>query len=488
MHTEYTHRALLAKLARDAMVERGLHPDFSPAVLAEVEGSHELPISAFSEKKDLRHLLWCSIDNDDSRDLDQLSLAVPEPDGHVRVLVAIADVDALVPKGSKTDLWAAHNTTSVYTPAVIFPMLPERFSTDLTSLNPGVDRSAMVIDMRLDSRGILVDYEIYEAIVHNQAQLAYDAVAAWLDNLAPMPEAMARVPGLADNVTLQYAMAVMLRAHRHARGSLDFETIETKPVFEGDTLVDLHVEKRSTSKDIIEEFMVAANGCTARFLTEKGYPTLRRVVKVPKRWDAITEVALKYGTRLPETPDSKALDAFLLQQRDMDPVRFPDLSLTIIKLLGAGEYVLMMPGGSVDGHFGLAIKDYAHSTAPNRRYPDLITQRLLKAALAAKKSPYTKDELEALANRCTEAEDLSKKLERFVRKCSEAILLEDRIGEEFDGVVSGLSTVGAWARVVTPPVEGKLLPSNQTMYMGKSVHLRLEAVNVEKGFIDFRAL
>lgn len=484
----YSHRALLAKLARDAMVERGLHPDFAPEVLAQVRRQGASTMDTAPQGEDLRHLLWCSIDNDDSRDLDQLSVAVAEPDGCIRILVAIADVDSLVPQGSAIDRWAAHNTTSVYTPGIMFPMLPLELSTDRTSLNPGVDRPAMVVDMRLNTRGLLQNARIYRALVHNHAQLAYDAVAAWIDDVAPMPEAMARVPGLADNLSLQYAMAVMLRAHRHARGSLDFETIETKPVFEGDTLVDLHVEKRSTSKDIIEEFMVAANSCTARFLAEKGFPSLRRVVKVPKRWDGICEVALQYGTRLPEIPDSKALDVFLVQERDRDPLRFPDLSLRIIKLLGAGEYTVMLPGGKVDGHFGLAIKDYAHSTAPNRRYPDLITQRLLKAALAGHPCPYTNEELEAHALRCTEAEDLSKKLERFTRKCAEAILLETRIGETFDGVVSGVSEAGIWARIVTPPVEGKLLPTNRHLEMGTPVHVRLESVDIPKGFIDFRLL
>jgi VacB/RNase II family 3'-5' exoribonuclease len=484
----YSHRALLAKIARDSMVERGLHPDFSPKVEAQVQSSHAPEARLTPGVEDLRDLLWCSIDNDDSRDLDQLSVAVAEPDGCIRILVAIADVDSLVPQGSAIDLWAAHNTTSVYTPGIMFPMLPMALSTDLTSLNPGVDRLSLVVDMRYNARGLLQNTRIYRALVHNHAQLAYNAVAAWIDDLAPMPEALARVPGLADNLSLQYAMAVMLRAHRHARGSLDFETIETKPVFEGDTLVDLHVEKRSTSKDIIEEFMVAANGCTARFLAEKGFPSLRRVVKVPKRWDGICEVALQYGTRLPEVPDSKALDTFLVRERDRDPLRFPDLSLRIIKLLGAGEYVVMLPGGKVDGHFGLAIKDYAHSTAPNRRYPDLITQRLLKAAIAGRPCPYGTEELEEHARRCSEAEDLSKKLERFTRKCAEAILLENRIGEEFDGVVSGLSEAGIWARIVTPPVEGKVLPTNRHVEMGTPVHVRLESVDIERGFIDFRLL
>lgn len=478
------HRQKLQDIARNVMMEHGLEVDFSPAARAELEGIHTPAVVA--EARDLRDLLWCSIDNDDSRDLDQLSVAEALPDGTTKVLVAVADVDALVHKNSAIDKHAQKNTTSIYTAAIIFPMLPEKLSTNLTSLNFDEDRVAMIFEMIVDAEGAVTASDIYRATVRNKAKLAYASVAAWLDNTGPMPDPMAAVAGLPENIRLQFAVAEKLREVRHKRGSLDFETIETHPVFEGDELVDLVLEKRNSSKDIIEDFMVAANGVSARFLASKNLPSLRRVVKVPKHWDLIVELAGTYNYRLPEKPDSKALDTFLIQQRDEDPLRFPDLSLNVIKLLGAGEYSVELPGGKTEGHFGLAVKDYSHSTAPNRRYPDILTQRLLKAALAGEKPPYTLEELEELALRCTTCEDAAKKVERQVRKSVEAILLQRRVGEHFKALVTGVNEHGTWVRLLDVPVEGKLMESTQQLTPGQELHVELIDTNVERGFIDFK--
>jgi exoribonuclease-2 len=477
----------LADLAVIAMRERGLEPEFSAAVkrqLEDIDGPSEEDGAGIV---DLTGLLWCSIDNDDSRDLDQLTVCEVQDGGAVRILVAIADVDTLVGKDSPIDRHAQINTTSVYTSARIFPMLPEQLSTDYTSLNPNQVRVATVTEMVFQPDGTLARSTIQRAHVHNKAQLAYDAVSAWLTGDGPLPEAADRVPGMDQQLRTQDSVAQQLRANRREQGALDFQTFQPKAEFEDDKVVAIRQQEQNRARQIIEEFMVATNGVTARFLAGKRRAAIRRVVRSPERWARIVQVAAEYGETLPADPSSVALEQFLARQRRRDPLRFPDLSLVIVKLMGRGEYVVERPGGPQIGHFGLAVRDYSHSTAPNRRYPDLITSRLIKAALADVKSPYSHTELEFLANHCTKQEDAANKVERQMRKSEAAMLLESRIGEKFDGVVTGESKGNTWVRIFDPPAEGKLLPSRDVQ-VGDRVRARLLSTNVERGFIDFEQI
>ena len=474
------------------MLERGLLPTFSAAVSAELQALQNSAAARGPEAgagiRDLTTLLWSSIDNDDSRDLDQLTVAETAPGDGVRILVAVADVDTLVKAGSAIDQHARHNTTSVYTAAEIFPMLPELLSTNLTSLNADEARLAMVVDMVIAADGAVQSSEIYRARVRNQAKLAYNSLAAWLEGTGAAPQAMTAVTGLAENLRLQDRVAQHLRERRHSQGALSLETIQSKPQFEGDELRQLAIERPNRAKQIIEDFMIAANGATARFLAAKKFPTIRRVVRTPKRWDRIVSLAKEHGVNLPDAPDSAALDAFLVKQRAADSLHFADLSLAVIKLMGAGEYVAERPGGEAPGHFGLAVKDYAHSTAPNRRYPDLITQRLLKAASAGQATPYSFDEQDLLAKHCTDAEDAANKVERQVAKSAGALLLESRIGERFDALVTGASSKGTWARLLAIPVEGRVVRGFEGADVGDRIRVQLLSVNVERGFIDFARL
>lgn len=484
--TESQHRFILQRIARRAMIERGLLPDFSAQAIAELNGIHGAVTKIEESTRDLRNLAWCSVDNDDSHDLDQLTIAETMPGGAVKILVAIADVDALVKKQSALDDHAKHNTTSVYTAAQIFPMLPEKLSTDLTSLNFESDRLALVVEMVYAVDGSLQSSDIYRATVRNRAKLTYNSVAGWLEGSGPMPQAIGAINGLDENLRLQHHTAQKLKSLRHEHGALDLETIEARPVFDGNEIRDLTTEKRNSAKDIIEDFMITANGVTARYLAAKKLPSLRRVVRTPKRWDRIVELALAQGCTLPNEPDSKALDAFLVSARTADPLRFPDLSLSVIKLLGAGEYVVELPGGDSAGHFGLAVKDYAQSTAPNRRYPDLITQRLLKAAMAEGSMPYTTDELEMLAIQCTKNEDAAKKVERQVGKSVAAMVLESRINQRFDAIVTGASAKGTWVRLLHPPIEGRLVSGFEGLDVGHRLRVQLVHTDVERGYIDFK--
>ena len=483
---EKQHRAILQDIARRAMTDRGLLPDFSPEALAQLEGIRAPAEPKGEAVRDLSGLLWASIDNDDSRDLDQLTVAEVMPGDKVRILVAVADVDAIVKKGSALDDQARHNTTSVYTAALIFPMLPEKLSTDLTSLNFEADRLSVVVDMVVGPDGSVLDSGIYQARVRNRAKLAYSGVGAWLEGKGPVPTAIAAVPALDENLRAQDKAAQSLRNLRHVHGALSLETIKAKPIFEGDELRDFKVEAKNRATDLIEDFMIAANGVTARYLTSRKFPSIRRVVREPKRWDRIVELAGELKFSLPAHPDPKALDAFLQKEKASDPLRFPDLSLAVIKLLGAGEYMAELPGDTAPGHFGLAVKDYGHSTAPNRRYPDLITQRLLKAALAGAAWPYGKDELDALACHCTEEEDAADKVERQVDKSAEALLLKSRINEQFEALVTGASEKGTWVRLLPLPVEGKLVQGSSGLDIGDRLRVQLVAIDVERGFIDFK--
>ena len=480
------HRSILQRIARRAMLEKGLVPDFPPQVLAELDGIHEPATRTDGSTRDLRNLLWCSIDNDDSRDLDQLTVAEALPGGAAKILVAIADVDAIVKTRSALDDHARQNTTSVYTVAETFPMLPEKLSTDLTSLNYASDRLAIVMEMVVAGDGSLQTSDIYQATVRNWAKLAYTSVAGWLEGSGPMPRAIGAVTGLDENLRLQDRVARKLRELRHQHGALDLETIEARAVFDGDEIKGLAADRRNRAKDIIEDFMIAANGVAARCLASKAFSALRRVVRVPKRWGRIVELAAERGQALPKEPDAKALEQFLVSAKAADPLRFPDLSLSVVKLLGPGEYVVQLPGASVAGHFGLAVKDYAHSTAPNRRFPDLITHRLLKAAMAGSAQPYENDELAALAQHCTEEENAAKKVERQVAKSAAAIMLESRIGEQFDAMVTGASDKGTWVRLLHLPIEGRLASGFEGMDVGQQLRVQLVRTDVERGYIDFK--
>ncbi len=479
------HRSDLADIARRAMQEKGLNPDFPKDALVQLGKIEEPAREKDPAIRDQRDLLWASIDNDDSRDLDQLSVAEELAGGAVRVLVAIADVDALVGKGTPLDGRAAQNTTSVYTAGGVFPMLPEKLSTDLTSLNQDEDRLSVVIEYVVNADGTLGDSNVYRSLVRNKAKLAYDSVDAWRDGRGEMPAAMAKVPGVDAQIRLQEDVSQRLRHLRYAHGALDLQTIEARAVFDGEEIRDLTVDEQNQPRQLIEDFMIAANGVTARYLEDAGFAALRRVVKSPERWQRIVSVAAEHGFSLPPEPDSKALEAFLAARRKADPLRFPDLSLVIVKLMGSGEYVVELPGKEPVGHFGLAVRDYTHSTAPNRRYPDVITQRLLKAALAHRPTPYSASDLNGLAVRCTEQEDAANKVERLVRKSAAALLLETRIGEHFDGVVTGASEKGTWVRIFRPPVEGKVVRGEAGLEVGNKVRVKLVSTNVERGYIDF---
>ena len=489
MTPSYSQQQELIELAETAMRERGLWPDFSSAAEEQTAAMEHPGEPHGGEVRDLRDLLWCSIDNDDSRDLDQITVSESLPDGAVRILGGIADVDALVRQGTPVDQHAAHNTTSVYTSAIIFPMLPEKLSTGLTSLNPQEDRLAMVTDMMFQPDGTLASATVYRAWVHNHAQLAYDAVSDWIVGKGPLPEAAAAVSGMDAQLRTQDAVAQQLRARRIDNGALEFQTFQPKAVFQDGKLVKITEQEQNRARQLIQEFMIATNGVAARFLAQQGRSSLRRVVRSPERWQRIVTEAARLGTELPPEPDGPALEAFLAQQRRRDPDRFPDLSLTIIKLMGAGEYALETPGGNSTGHFGLAVRDYSHSTAPNRRFPDLVTARLLKAALKDQAAPYSDDELARLAEHCTRQEDAANKVERQIHKSEAALILEAHIGKEFDGIITGVSKGNNWVRIFLPPAEGKLhVRRGDSVHVGKRVRVKLLATDVERGHIDFELL
>jgi len=467
------------------MIERGLLPDFSAAAMAELARVQTAATDGHSDMRDLTGLLWASIDNDDSRDLDQLTVSEPHPDRSVTILVAIADVDALVKKESALDAHAQHNTTSVYTAGDIFPMLPEKLSTDLTSLGEGQDRFAIVVEMVIAEDGAVLSSTLFRALVRNHAKLAYNSVAAWLAGEAPAPEQLKAVSGLDAQLRLQDQVAQRLKARRHQQGALSLETIEPRAVFDGEALTDLRVEQKNRAKELIEDFMIAANQATASYLNGKGMPSFRRILRSPERWQRIIEVAARWGGQLPPEPDATALEAFLVTRQQADPLRFPDVSLAIVKLIGRGEYVLDQSKDGAPEHFGLAVKGYTHSTAPNRRFPDLITQRLIKAALAGAPMPYKPEELKFLADHCTEREDDAEKVERRLRKSAAALLLESRIGQRFDAIVTGASDRGTWVRLLEPPVEGRLAMGANGLDVGDSIRVELMSTDVERGYIDF---
>jgi len=476
----------LRAAARQAMLDRGFRADFEPAVEAEVAALRRTPDPTPSPGvPDLRSLLWSSIDEVESRDLDQIEVAETLPGGDARVRVAIADVDRLVPAGSAIDAHAGWNTTSVYTGVAIFPMLPEELSTDLTSLGEGVDRYAMVIELVVAKDGSTTGHEVYPALVRNHAKLDYDSVGAWLEEHGPAPPKVAASPELAAQLRGQDAAAQGLRERRHERGALPLETIEARPEMDGEAVKGLVVKPKNRARQLIEDFMVAANVVMAAFLEDHGSPWIGRVVRVPQRWGRIVELARQLADDLPLEPSATALSEFLERQRARDPLRYPDLSLAVVKLLGSGDYVLQKPGQPTEGHFGLAVDDYTHSTAPNRRYADLVTQRLLKAVLAKTGPPYDDRALSAIALRCTEREDEANRVERQVRKQAAAMLLADRVGARFDALVTGASPKGTWVRVLRPPVEGRVIRGEEGLDVGDKVKVRLVGTDPGRGFIDF---
>ncbi|MGA3208705.1 MAG: RNB domain-containing ribonuclease [Syntrophales bacterium] len=485
--TDYGHRSILRAIARRAMIDKGLLPDFSHEAIAELAGIKMPAITDVENVRDLRNILWASIDNDDTLDIDQLTAAQAMPGDAVKILVAVADVDAIVRNGSAIDDHARRNTTSVYTAAETFPMLPEKLSTDLTSLSFSEDRLAIVVEVVIDRDGSLLASDIYRAHVCNRAKLAYNSVAAWLEGIGNAPEALHSVNGLDENLRMQDSTAQIMKNYRRRQGALSLETVEARPVFLGDQIRDLEVEKKNRARTIIEEFMIAANIVAARYLSSKKSPSLRRAVRTPKRWERIVEIAREHGFELPQKPDPVTLEEFLVKEKGTDPQRFPDLSLSIIKLIGPGEYIADTPGDTdAPGHFGLAAAAYTHSTAPNRRYVDLVMQRLLKAAVGGTPVPYSSDELQGLAIDCTEKEHVADKVERQVFKSAAAILLESRIGEEFNAIVTGASPKGTWVRLAHPPVEGKLVDGFHGLDIGHRIRVQLIHTDVESGFIDFK--
>ena len=469
------------------MTRYGFQPQFPQFVIREVKELNEGRIikKVRSNVQDLRSVLWSSIDNADSLDLDQLGYCEGHPHQDITVKIAIADVDAFVPKGSQTDIYASNNGTSVYTGVEIFPMLPERLSTDLSSLKAGADRLAVVVEFTVLKNGDVSREKIYRALVRNKAKLIYEEIGDWLEGKGPRPQTLADIPGLEEQIRLQDEAAQRLLTFRTEKGALEFETIEPKPVMRDDVILDLIIQQKNQARYLIENFMIAANGAMVRFLEKRGSPMIQRIVRTPQNWLRIVDVATSLGEALPPEPDSRALSLFLSRQRRRDPEHFPDLSLTIVKLLGPGEYVMMEPGKAKYGHFGLAVMDYTHSTAPNRRYVDVIIQRLLKAVLDEKPIPYTKRELIEHASWCTDRDKAAKKVERFMRKVEAAILLREHVGKSFDAIVTGASDKGTYVRLLAPPVEGRVVRGEEGMTVGQKVRVRLVYLNEYKGFVDF---
>lgn len=481
----------LVAAAHAAMIEHGFEPDFPDGTDAELAAilKNTAPPSASvtfnAEFRDMRSLLWSSIDNDTSKDLDQIEWAERLADGRIRVLVGVADVDARVHAGMVVDKHAQSETTSVYTGVKVFPMLPQELSEGVTSLNENEERAAIVIEYCVDDEGTVSDGKAYRAIVRNRAQLAYDSVGAWLEGKGPAPAKVTADAHLAAQLKLQDEAAQRMVDSRFQHGALDLETVETRPVTQGKDVVDLVRLQKNRATSLIEEFMVAANGVMARTFDDAKIASVRRVVRTPKRWDRIVEVAEGLGAKLPPEPDSKALNDFLLEQKKKDPDHFPDLSLTIVKLIGPGEYVLVNPNEPAPGHFGLAVQDYTHSTAPNRRFPDLVAQRILKALLTKVQSPYSENDLNAIALRCTQMEDAARKVEREMQKRIAAVVLHPRIGQFFRGVVTGVNQYGTFVRTLDPHVEGMVVHGGKGLDVGDRVRVKLIGTDPQRGFIDF---
>ena len=479
----------LVAAARRSMTERGFAPDYPPQVLEEVAALQAHPPKTDTTAQDLQPLRWSSIDNDTSRDLDQIEYSDVLPEGHSRVRVGIADVDRYVTKGSAIDQYAAQQTVTIYTGVKNFSMLPEALSTGLTSLLEGEVRACMVTEFVLDdgecaTATCVSSSRIYPAVVRNKAQLAYSSVGAWLAGTAEAPPKVAASSELQAQLKMQSGIAQRLRAERYRQGALELESIETQAVVQEDG-IKLQAQGKNLATQLIEDLMIAANGVVARTLRENKIASIRRIVRTPQRWDRIVELAAGLGTALPAVPDSKALNDFLCKRKEQDPDHFPDLSLAVVKLMGPGEYVVERPGDPPEGHFGLAVEDYTHSTAPNRRYADLITQRLLKAMVAGRPSPYSEDELTAIAANCTAKSSAERKLEREMQKRIAAVALANRIGDKFRAIVTGVNEHGTFVRTLAPHVDGMLVQGQGGFDVGDSLNVKLVRTDPARGFIDF---
>jgi VacB/RNase II family 3'-5' exoribonuclease len=476
----------LQAAAKQLMVQHGFQPDFPAEVTTQLSAirAHPPQITNGTDIRDLRRLLWSSIDNDTSRDLDQIEVSERLQNGDTKVLIGIADVDAFVQKESAIDQHAARETTTVYTGIKTFPMLPEQLSTGSTSLLENQDLPAVVIEFVVDGTGHIKTSSIYRAIVRNQAQLQYDSTGAWLEGKAQAPPKISASSDLQTQLKLQDEVAQKLRSQRYEHGALNLQTDEFLPLVEHDQVVDVTRQQKNHATDLIEDFMIAANGVVARFLEDVS--SLRRVVRSPERWNRIVQLAeTRGGYKLPPQPDSKALNDFLLQRKAADPDHFPDVSLTVIKLMGPGEYVLERPGETAAGHFGLAVQDYTHSTAPNRRFADVVTQRLIKAKLAGQGNPYSDAELTGIAANCTQKEDAAKKVEREMTKRLAAVVMQHRIGAIFNAIVTGVTPKGTFVKVEQPHVEGLLAQGQQGLDVGDRLRVKLLRVDIQKGYIDF---
>jgi len=475
----------LLEIARNTMIHEGFEPDFPPAAMAEVAKINPNSPLARPGVRDLRDLLWSSIDNVESKDLDQVEYVERDGD-QIKVFIGIADVDAYVAKGSAVDQHASENTTSVYTGVKTFPMLPEKLSTDLSSLVQDEDRLAVVIEFAVPTDGQVIAGEVYAASVRNKAKLSYDAVGKWLDTNGTIPELIFKIPQMEEQIKLQSEAARRLLATRRANGALELETIQATPVMdENGRIVDLNVSEQNSARDIIENFMIAANVSMSEYLGKHGVTSLQRIVRTPENWPRIVEMAEELHEALPNEPDARALAGFLERRRKLDPDHFPDLSLAVVKLLGPGEYVAQRPEDHGEGHFGLAVHNYIHSTAPNRRYADLITQRLLKSLQSPDTNPYSLSELEQIAEHCNERESAARKVERKMRKVAAAVLLKNRIGEEFDAIVTGITPKGTFVRTIKPPVDGLIVRGKEGLKVGQHARVRLQSTDPESGFIDF---
>lgn len=479
----------LRDIARETMLAEGFQMELSPEARAELAelGAGVRPPDDGVEPVDMRTLPWSSVDDADSLDLDQLELVERAEGDSLRLRIAVADVDALVRRGSALDRHAAASTTSVYTGVDTFPMLPDLLSTDLTSLSEGVDRLAVVISMTVAPDGGLGDAEFQRAWVRNHARLAYDTLDLWMLGGPRPPRVVTVVPGMQEQMMLQREAARRLRARRAEHGALALETVEARPVAVGGRVVELRLVPDSAARELIESFMTAANMAMARHLEHAGVPALRRVVEKPRGWPRLRELVANSGGELPPEPDVRALARFLDARRAADPERYPDLSLSVVKLLGAGMYAVDAPGNRAAGHFGLAVDDYTHSTAPNRRFADLVVQRQLKALLAGSPPPYGVAELEEIASHCNERSSDARRVERQLRKDAAAALMAPRLGQDFDAIVTGVKSTATYVRLLHPPVEGRVVRGEEGLQVGDTVRVRLLSTDQSVGHLDFAA-
>ena len=485
MNDSRTPSVDLQAMARQVMLAEGFEPNFPPATqqqLADIR-AHPPQLTPSDTVRDLRRLLWSSIDNDTSKDLDQIEVAERLPNGDVKVMVGIADVDAFVAKDTPIDQHAAREATTVYTGVTIFPMLPSELSTGASSLLPDVDRPAVVTEFVVSAAGSLSSSNVYRAIVRNQAQLTYNAVGAWLEGTGAAPSKVAASLDLQAQLKLQDQVAQALRKLRYANGALNIDTAEVVPLLLNQQVTGVATVVKNRATDLIEDFMIAANGVVARLLEKVS--SLRRIVKTPEHWDGIVRLAALQGEKLPAQPDSKALNDFLLKRKAADPDHFADLSLAVIKLIGPGEYILERPGDPEQGHFGLAVQDYTHSTAPNRRFADIVTQRLVKSLLDGKPGPYSDNDLTGIAANCTQKGDAARKVEREMSKRLAAVAMSHRVGETFDAIVTGVMPKGTFVRVMQPHIEGLLAQGEQGLHVGDRIRVKLTRTDVQRGFIDF---